>query len=1118
MKKLPKSFLFLSLCVGAISLTPDQASANALFVSQDPEVLCTTLEVESGDVLFEGDMIVARCEQRADGSWIYEPRGVVGEAIAGIVPRAAFRERATWPGGVVPYEIDASLAGATEVLQDIDLAIRHWKDVAGYLIIPRDGESNYVTFQAGSGCTSYVGQSGGGQPINLVSNGDCGFGATVHEIGHAIGFWHEQSRLDRDNYVTINFDNVSTTACNGDCSHNFQTYSPSFGQDAGGYDYGSIMHYSATAFTTGGDTISPLEPAFGNWKAANGNIRIGFRGGLSSGDAEAARIFREECVSGAATGFAHWVVGDWSPCATGCPAGVRTREVSCLDAVGNCVADTNCTDPKPDTTTDCSTLPVTCDFETDTCAWDSRESGEGFDWINGQGTAESRTYYSGYSFFHSGPTEDHTLGTGDGTYYHLETLRRFKVGQDPAVDEVAYLTSPPLDIPSGAKLSFWYHAYGGHCRNAASIVCSSDADCAGYTGPPVCELVKGAKLESIPCDTGTPTLLWDSQEVVPVSQDAWRQATVNLPVANGVRLRLTGRPAQSYDDFRCTTANNACLDDSQCFTSGDTCDLIGTKSSPADVFAIDDIVLAPENLDECAAETDNCSINATCTDSDPGFTCACNAGYSGDGVSCTEFDECSQGTDNCSANATCTNTVGSFTCACNAGYSGDGVNCTDFNECSLETDNCSANATCTNQVGWFTCACNAGYSGDGVNCTDFDECSQGTDNCSANATCTNVFGSFTCACNAGFEGDGRSCAATPPTCSDGIQNQDETGVDCGGSICDACSETCSDGIQNQDETGVDCGGSICDACAPVCGNSTVEEGETCDDGGTEDRDGCSSRCQIEATQDKDQRKCLALQLTNVAKVAKTQGKENQRCVKDAGKGKLEALTPTECLVADRKERISKLATKLAELQTDADKGKCLVAPNFGYQPAVELVNAVTPQDVEFFERSFASSPDLSSTIVDATDRALRDEATCQATVLKVSDKVVDTYLKNFVTCAKKGLGAKQESERIISAVTMESCWGSRPDKVEAALEKHAQLNVKKCSEKSVDWSTVVAGECANSADEATFADCVSEIAACQSCQILNAGMGLAIDCDQADDDVSNGSCPALPWVMAPSLS
>lgn len=52
----------------------------------------------------------------------------------------------------------------------------------------------------------------------------------------------------------------------------------------------------------------------------------------------------------------------------------------------------------------------------------------------------------------------------------------------------------------------------------------------------------------------------------------------------------------------------------------------------------------------------------------------------------------------------------------------------------------------------------------------------------------------------------------PVTCSDGIQNGDETGVDCGGSACSAC-PTCSDGIQNGDETGIDCGGSNCPACA-----------------------------------------------------------------------------------------------------------------------------------------------------------------------------------------------------------------------------------------------------------------------------------------------------------------
>ena len=48
------------------------------------------------------------------------------------------------------------------------------------------------------------------------------------------------------------------------------------------------------------------------------------------------------------------------------------------------------------------------------------------------------------------------------------------------------------------------------------------------------------------------------------------------------------------------------------------------------------------------------------------------------------------------------------------------------------------------------------------------------------------------------------------TCTDGIQNGDETGVDCGGD-CDPC-PTCDDGIQNGDEEGVDCGGTECDAC------------------------------------------------------------------------------------------------------------------------------------------------------------------------------------------------------------------------------------------------------------------------------------------------------------------
>ncbi len=75
------------------------------------------------------------------------------------------------------------------------------------------------------------------------------------------------------------------------------------------------------------------------------------------------------------------------------------------------------------------------------------------------------------------------------------------------------------------------------------------------------------------------------------------------------------------------------------------------------------------------------------------------------------------------------------------------------------------------------------------------------------------------------------CYTPAPTCSDGVQNGSETGIDCGGS-CPAC-PTCSDGIQNQGETGIDCGGP-CAACpTPDAGSGGSDAGADAGDSGVD---------------------------------------------------------------------------------------------------------------------------------------------------------------------------------------------------------------------------------------------------------------------------------------------
>lgn len=59
-----------------------------------------------------------------------------------------------------------------------------------------------------SSCWSFLGQTGGSQTLSLQSPGCMWSGVAAHEFMHALGFVHEQSRSDRDRYVSIVWKNI----------------------------------------------------------------------------------------------------------------------------------------------------------------------------------------------------------------------------------------------------------------------------------------------------------------------------------------------------------------------------------------------------------------------------------------------------------------------------------------------------------------------------------------------------------------------------------------------------------------------------------------------------------------------------------------------------------------------------------------------------------------------------------------------------------------------------------------------------------------------------------------------------------------------------------------------
>ncbi|MBD0778977.1 RICIN domain-containing protein [Maribacter sp. ANRC-HE7] len=204
------------------------------------------MEFVDGMAVMEGDIVLGP-------SLLYSGENQFAVVIDGDTYR--------WRDGIIPFTIESGHPQSELILQ----AIQHIHEQTNLKLVSRTNENDYVTFITGDGCWSRIGRCGGKQSINI---GACGFGSIVHEILHTAGLWHEQSREDRNEHVTILWENIKP-----DKKNNFERHI-SDGIDIGQYDCNSIMHYPPYAFS------KSILPTITSTKCTS----FGQRSGMSSGD------------------------------------------------------------------------------------------------------------------------------------------------------------------------------------------------------------------------------------------------------------------------------------------------------------------------------------------------------------------------------------------------------------------------------------------------------------------------------------------------------------------------------------------------------------------------------------------------------------------------------------------------------------------------------------------------------------------------------------------------------------------------------------------------------------------------------------------------------------------
>ena len=244
---------------------------------------------------------------------------------------------------------------------------------------------------------------------------------------------------------------------------------------------------------------------------------------------------------------------------------------------------------------------------------------------------------------------------------------------------------------------------------------------------------------------------------------------------------------------------------------------------------------------------------------------------------------------------------------------------------------------------------------------------------------------------------------------------------------------------------------------------------------------------------------------NGEKVNKAQLKESERCLREYQRDKLSGpMSFNSCTIADSKDRVQ----RAKERTVRREERKCdglSVPPPFAYTDSA-TVNASAVNAALWMNYVIFGGPpvDDSNLVTRAVDKST---AKCQHEMLKRADRLETAVLKELNRAKRKAL----KDDSVDSAAALEAqleavfSVNNRSKRTEDRLVRSVD---RMCAVLQVPPATVFPGECGTGNPSLRHVEvCVIEAARCEACLKINAFDNLNLDCDEADDRVTNGSCP-----------